>query len=99
MAMRSLNLSAWALAHPALTLFLIVITGPPGLLSYRTPGRPEHPSFTIKVVVATAIWPAATAAEMQAQFAYPIEKKLQELPYFDQVTTYTKPAFTAMQVA
>src|SRR5262245_47735128 len=27
------------------------------------------------------------------------EKKLQELPYFDKVTTYTKPAFTAMQVA
>src|SRR5262249_25363519 len=25
--------------------------------------------------------------------------KLQELPYFDKVTTYTKPAFTAMQVA
>jgi multidrug efflux pump subunit AcrB len=45
------------------------------------------------------MWPGATAAEMQAQVADPIEKKLQELPYFDKVTTYTKPAFTAMQVA
>jgi multidrug efflux pump subunit AcrB len=36
---------------------------------------------------------------MQAQVADPIEKRLQELPYFDKVTTYTKPAFTAMQVA
>ena len=45
------------------------------------------------------MWPGATAAEMQTQVADPIEKKLQELPYFDKVTTYNKPAFTAMQVA
>jgi hypothetical protein len=97
--MRRFNLSAWAVAHPALILFLIVMFGVAGLLSYRNLGRAEDPSFTIKVVVVTAMWPGATAAEMQAQVADPIEKKLQELPYFDKVTTYTKPAFTAMQVA
>src|SRR5262245_44923319 len=97
--MRHFNLSAWAVAHPALILFLIIMFGAAGLLSYRSLGRAEDPSFTIKVVVVTAMWPGATAAEMQAQVADPIEKKLQELPYFDKVTTYTKPAFTAMQVA
>src|SRR5215472_11095753 len=97
--MRRFNLSAWAVAHPALILFLIVMFGVGGLLSYRSLGRAEDPSFTIKVAVVTAILPGATAAEMQAQVADPIEKKLQELPYFDKVTTYTKPAFTAMQVA
>src|SRR5690349_11660455 len=97
--MRRFNLSAWAVKHPALILFLIVMFGVAGLISYRSLGRAEDPSFTIKVVVVTAMWPGATAAEMQAQVADPIEKKLQELPYFDKVTTYTKPAFTAMQVA
>src|SRR5438045_5308907 len=97
-AMRRFNLSAWAVAHPALILFLIVMFGGAGLLSYRSLGRAEDPSFTIKMVVVTAMWPGATSAEMQAQVADPIEKKLQELPYFDKVTTYTKPAFTAMQV-
>ena len=97
--MRRFNLSAWAVAHPALILFLIVMFGVGGLLSYRSLGRAEDPSFTIKVAVVTAIWPGATAADMQLQVADPIEKKLQELPYFDKVTTYTKPAFTAMQVA
>ena len=82
-----------------LMLFLIVMFGVAGLVSYRNLGRAEDPSFTIKVVVVTAMWPGATAAEMQTQVADPIEKKLQELPYFDKVTTYTKPAFTAMQVA
>lgn len=97
--MHRFNLSAWAVAHPALILFLIVMFGVGGLLSYRSLGRAEDPSFTIKVAVVTAMWPGATAADMQLQVADPIEKKLQELPYFDKVTTYTKPAFTAMQVA
>jgi len=35
---------------------------------------------------------------MQTQVADPIEKKLQELPGFEKVQTYSKPAFTAMQV-
>ena len=89
--MSRFNLSAWAVAHPALMLFLIVMLGAAGLFFYRSLGRAEDPSFTIKVVVVTAMWPGATAAEMQAQVADPIEKKLQELPYFDKVTTYTKP--------
>jgi multidrug efflux pump len=97
--MHRFNLSAWAVAYPALILFLIVMFGGAGLLSYRSLGRAEDPSFTIKLVVVTAIWPGATAAEMQAQVADPIEKKLQELPCFDKVTTYSKSAFTAMQVA
>src|SRR5215210_8783575 len=59
-------------------------------------GRPGH--FTIKVAIVTAIWPGATAEEMQDQVSDRIEKKLQELPYFDRVQTYTKPSFTAMQV-
>ncbi len=35
---------------------------------------------------------------MQEQVADPIEKKMQELPYFDKVQTYSKPNFTALQV-
>src|SRR6266478_1890549 len=97
--MSRFNLSAWAVAHPALILFLIAMLGAGGLFSYRSLGRAEDPSFTIKLVIVTAMWPGATAAEMQTQVADPIEKKLQELPYFDKVTTYNKPAFTAMQVA
>jgi multidrug efflux pump len=97
--MQRFNLSAWAVGHPALMVFLVAMLGLAGLFSYRSLGRAEDPSFTIKVVNVTAIWPGATAADMQDQVADPIEKKLQELPYFDKVTTYTKPSFTAMQVA
>ena len=52
----------------------------------------------MKVVNVTVIWPGATSAEIQTQVADPIEKKLQELPFFEKVQTYSKPSFTAMQV-
>jgi multidrug efflux pump len=97
--MRRFNLSSWAVGHPALILFFVIALSLAGFLSYQRLGRAEDPSFTIKVAVVTAIWPGATAQEMQSQVADAIEKKLQELPYFDKVTTYTKPSFTAMQVA
>jgi multidrug efflux pump len=50
------------------------------------------------VVNVSVMWPGATAKEIQTQVADPIEKKLQELPYFEKVQTYSKPGFTAMQV-
>ncbi len=96
--MKRFNLSAWAVSHPALVLFLIIALGATGFFSYQRLGRAEDPFFTVKVVNISAIWPGATAAEMQSQVADPIEKKLQELPYFEKVQTYSKPSFTAMQV-
>ena len=96
--MKRFNLSAWAVSHPALILFLMMALGVAGFFSYQRLGRAEDPFFTVKVVNVSAIWPGATAAEMQTQVADPIEKKLQELPYFEKVQTYSKPAFTAMQV-
>jgi multidrug efflux pump subunit AcrB len=96
--MHRFNLSSWAVAHPTLILFLIVVLGVGGFISYEKLGRAEDPSFTVKVVNVTAIWPGATAKEIQEQVADPIEKKMQELPYFDKVQTYSKPGFTALQV-
>jgi multidrug efflux pump len=96
--MKRFNLSAWAVSHPALVLFLIVALGVAGFFSYQKLGRAEDPFFTVKVVNVSAIWPGATAQEMQTQVADPIEKKLQELPFFEKVQTYSKPSFTAMQV-
>lgn len=96
--MRRANLSKWAVTHQAVVLFLIIVLAVAGSISYWMLGRGEDPSLTIKVVIVTAIWPGATAKEMQNQVADPIEKKLQEVPYFDKVTTYSKPSFVAMQL-
>jgi multidrug efflux pump subunit AcrB len=97
--MKRFNLSEWGVGHPALVLFLIVLLSVGGTLSFLRLGRAEDPNFTIKVAIVTAIWPGATAREMQEQVSDRIEKKLQELPWFDKVQTYSKPSFAAMQVA
>src|SRR5438445_13104349 len=96
--MKRFNLSAWAVSHPALVLFLMVALGVAGFFSYRSLGRAEDPFFTVKVVNVSAIWPGATAAEMQTQVADPIEKKLHELRFFVKVQTDSKTSFTAIQV-
>ena len=96
--MRGINLSAWAVRHQTLVFFMILLIGVLGTLSYLRLGRAEDPSFTIKVSVITVVWPGATALEMQNQVTDRIEKKLQELPYFNRVLTYNKPGFAAMQI-
>lgn len=89
--MTGFNLSGWALRHQALVLFSMVIMTIAGVLSYMALGRAEDPNFTIKVMVVSAEWPGATAREMEQQVTDKIEKKLQEVPYFDFVRSYSKP--------
>jgi multidrug efflux pump len=96
--MSGFNLSSWSVRHKSLTLFLMLAVFAAGAMSYFRLGRAEDPSFTIKVAVITAVWPGATTQEMQDQVSDRIEKKLQELPFFDKVETYTKPGFMAAQI-
>src|SRR3990170_4972076 len=88
--MKHFNLSEWAITHRALVLFMILLIGPAGLFSYYKLGRAEDPSFTIKVMNIQVGWPGANASELQTQVVDKIEKKLQELPHLDRVTSYTQ---------
>lgn len=96
--MKGLNLSEWAVKHPALVLFLILASGAAGIHAYLEMGRAEDPSFTIKTMVVGAVWPGATSDEMQRQVADPIEEKLQETPHLDYLKTYCLPSQVLIQV-
>ncbi|VTR98023.1 acriflavin resistance protein : Efflux system protein OS=Nitratireductor pacificus pht-3B GN=NA2_12493 PE=4 SV=1: ACR_tran [Gemmata massiliana] len=96
--MSTLNLSAWAVKHPALVLYLIFAAAAAGLYAYLGMGRAEDPSFTIKTMVVSANWPGATSDEMQRQVADKIEEKLQETPYLDYLRTYTLPGKAVVTV-
>ncbi len=93
------NLSSWAIRHPHLLAFLILVIGLTGAFAYSRLGRAEDPAFTIKVAVITVEWPGATTEEMQAQIADRVEKKLQELPWIDKIDTYCKPSFAAISLS
>ena len=91
------NLSRWAVRHPQLIAFLILLIAVGGAIAYSKLGRAEDPPFTIKNVAISTFWPGATSEEMQDQVADRIEKKLQELPWADKIETYAKPGFTSVQ--
>jgi multidrug efflux pump len=92
------NLSRWAVNHSALVLFMMLATVIAGTYAYINMGRAEDPSFTVKAMVISAVWPGATPDELQRQVAEPIEKKLQELPYFDYTKTFTRPGIAVIQL-
>lgn len=94
------NISRWALEHPALTRYLMVVLMVLGLVSYFQLGQDEDPPFAFRVMVVRAYWPGATAQEVAEQVTDKIERTLQEVPYADKIQSYTKPgeSFTLMQV-
>tara|TARA_R110001592_G_scaffold325323_3_gene605250 strand:- start:46 stop:3156 length:3111 start_codon:yes stop_codon:yes gene_type:complete len=92
------NLSALAVRERAVTLFFIILLSAAGVYAFMALGRAEDPSFTIKTLTVTAAWPGATAREMQDLVAEPLEKRIQELTWYDRVETMTRPGYAYMTV-
>ncbi|AHF00880.1 multidrug transporter [Thiomicrospira aerophila AL3] len=92
------NLSAWAVRERAITLYFIILVSLAGLYAFVSLGRAEDPSFTIKVMTVSAQWPGASALEMQQQVADRLEKRIQEVPFFDRVETTARPGLVVMQI-
>ncbi|OIS94282.1 efflux RND transporter permease subunit [Brucella cytisi] len=94
----SFNLSALAVRERAVTLFFIILLAAAGVYAFLSLGRAEDPSFTIKTLTVTAVWPGATSREMQDLVAEPLEKRLQELTWYDRVETTTRPGYAYLTV-
>ncbi|MBY0468123.1 MAG: efflux RND transporter permease subunit, partial [Burkholderiaceae bacterium] len=92
------NLSALAVRERSVTLFLIILISIAGVISFFQLGRAEDPPFTIKQMTVITAWPGATAKEMQEQVAEPLEKRLQELKWYDRTETYTRPGLAVTVV-
>jgi multidrug efflux pump subunit AcrB len=97
-AKSGINLSSLAVRERSVTLFFLIAVIIAGAFAYFNLGRAEDPSFTIKVFTVTAAWPGATAQEMQDLVAEPLEKRMQELTYYDHVDTFTRPGLAFLTV-
>src|SRR6266702_127789 len=93
-----INLSALAVLERSVTLFFLLAVIITGAFAYFNLGRAEDPNFTIKVFTVTAAWPGATAQEMQDLVAEPLEKRMQELRWYDRVEAMTRPGLAFMTV-
>ncbi len=96
--MKGINLSEWALKHPQMIAFLLLLLSVAGLLAYRGLGQKEDPDFTIKTMVVQAYWPGSSAQQMADQVTDKLEKKLQEVAEIDYTSTYVKPGETQIKV-
>lgn len=92
------NLSDWALKHRSLVWYFMIVSAVAGVLAYLNLGRAEDPDFTIKTMVIQASWPGATADDMINQVTDRIEKKVEEVKYFDYTKSLTSPGKTTIYV-
>jgi multidrug efflux pump subunit AcrB len=94
------NLSALAVRERSVTLFVILLISIAGIIAFVQLGRAEDPAFTVKSLTVVTAWPGATAREMQDQVAERLEKRLQELRWYDRSETFARPglAFTLLHL-
>ena len=85
------NLSRWAIEHPALTRYLLVVLMVLGFAAYFQLGQDEDPPFTFRAMVVRTYWPGATAQQVAEQVTDKIERTLQEVPDADKIRSYSKP--------
>ena len=85
------NLSRWAIEHPALTRYLLLVLMLLGFAAYFQLGQDEDPPFTFRAMVVRTYWPGATAQQVAEQVTDKIERTLQEVPGADKIRSYSKP--------
>jgi len=85
------NLSRWALQHIPLTRYLMVVILLLGGAAYFQLGQDEDPPFTFRAMVVRTYWPGASAQQVAEQVTDKIERTLQEVPYADKISSYSKP--------
>ncbi|MEW5057322.1 MAG: efflux RND transporter permease subunit [Cycloclasticus sp.] len=85
------NLSALSVRERSVTLFFLLLSIIAGAYSFNSLGRAEDPSFTVRVMVVSVIWPGATGQELQDQVVNRLEKRIQEVRLLDKVISTIRP--------
>jgi len=84
------NLSDWTLHHRTLVGYFLFAIALMGVFAYGKLSQAEDPPFTFKLMVIRTLWPGATARQVEQQLTDKIEKKLQETPNIDRVSSYSR---------
>lgn len=92
------NLSSWAIRSRSLTLYLMLVAVIAGSFAFVNLGRDEDPTFTIKTMLVTAVWPGATTDETMSQLTERLERTLQEVPGLDALRSITRPGIVTIYV-
>ncbi len=92
------NWAEWSIKHKNIVYFFAFLVLLMGLYSFRSLGRSEDPSFTVKQMVVSAAWPGATAKEMEDHVTLTLEKQIQNTPDIEKITSYSRPGVCVITV-
>lgn len=76
MEREKMNWLKWPLEHYPISLLIIIILFVMGIFGMKVMPKDEFPAFTIRQGVVVAVYPGATAEEVEQQVARPLERFL-----------------------
>ena len=96
--MKGFNLSAWAVTHRPLVLFLLLASLLVGVVSFSRLGRLEDPSFNVPTMNVVVAWPGATAQQVQDQVLNRMERELQKIEGVDYVRSFARQGYGGLNL-
>lgn len=96
--MKKFNLTEISLKYKSLVYYFILVIFVMGTLSYTKLGRMEDPDFVIRQMIVSVAWPGASARQIEEQVTDKIEKKLQDTPGLDYLSSYARPGSSVIYV-
>lgn len=87
------NLSTLAVREQSVSLYFLMICVVAGIYASFVIERAEDPSFTVKAMVVTVVWPGSTADELDRQVIRQIEKSIQRVGQLERIESTLQPGF------
>lgn len=78
-----------AMRNPSMVFFIILLLTLFGIFTLQKMNKDEFPQFTIRQGVVAAIYPGATAQEVEEQVTIPLENYLNGFEFIDKENTYS----------
>ncbi len=92
------NLSEISIRRPSLMAYFMLVAIIAGSIAFVRLGRNEDPAFTFRTMIVAAQWPGATLDDTMAQVTERLERKLQEVPWIDNLRSFTSAGRTTIFV-
>ena len=96
--MKGFNLSQWAVEHRAMVLFMLIASLLVGSFAFTRLGRLEDPNFNVPTMNAIAVWPGATAQEVQDQVLNRMEREVQKIEGIDYVRSFSRQGYGGLNL-
>lgn len=93
-----MNITQFAIKQNRITFVLVVLFTIAGLLAYQSLPKAQDPGFTVRTAVITTQFPGANPERIELLVSDKIEKKVQEMPEVDFITSENRTGISIISV-